>query len=59
MGGVSSKNVRFAFYAFNDLAEVNWVMESDTLREKIAGFDRHWSGKVTRTRDVVQPSQEI
>ena len=52
-------NVHIAFYEFADLADVNRVMGSDALKGMIAEFDRHWSGRVTRTREVVELIQEI
>lgn len=53
------ENVHIAFYEFADLAEVNRVMGSDALRGMIAEFDRLWTGKVTRTREVLELIQEI
>ena len=53
------ENVHVAFYEFADLAAVNRVMGSDALKRMIAEFDRHWSGKVTRSRDVVELIQTI
>ena len=32
---------------------------ADTIKEFIKEFDRHWEGKVTRSRDVVEFSQKI
>ena len=52
-------NVHIAFYEFADLADVNRVMASDALRRMIGEFDRHWQGKVTRTREVVESVQSI
>ena len=52
-------NVHMAFYEFENLAAVNRVMGSDTLKELIAEFDRHWQGRVTRTREVVESVQKI
>ena len=52
-------NVHIAFYEFADLAEVNAVMASDALKRMISEFDRHWQGKVTRTREVVESVQAI
>ena len=52
-------NVHLAFYEFADLADVNWVMGSDALEQMIGEFDRHWQGKVTRTREVVESIQTI
>ena len=52
-------NVHMAFYEFADLAEVNRVMGSDALGRMIGEFDRHWQGRVTRTREVVEAIQTI
>ena len=52
-------NVHIAFYEFADLADVNRVMASDALGRMIGEFDRHWQGKVTRTREVVEAIQSI
>lgn len=52
-------NVHIAFYEFADLANVKRVMASDALKQMIGEFDRHWRGKVTRTREVVEVIQEI
>ena len=52
-------NVHLAFYEFEDPADVRRVMESDALKRMIAEFDRHWRGRVTRTRDVVESIQAI
>lgn len=52
-------HVHIAFYEFTDLAQVNSVMESDALKRMIEEFDRHWHGKVTRTREVVEAIQTI
>ena len=51
--------VHLAFYEFADLAHVNRVMGSDALKQLIGEFDRHWQGKVTRTREVVESIQAI
>ncbi len=51
--------VHLAFYEFADLADVNRVMASDALKRLIAEFDRHWRGKVARTREVVESVQRI
>ena len=52
-------NVHIAFYEFADLAEVKRVMGSDALKRMIGEFDRHWQGRVTRTREVVESIQSI
>ena len=53
------EGVHVAFYEFADLADVNRVMGSEALKRMIGEFDRHWQGKVTRTREVVESSQVI
>ena len=52
-------NVHVAFYEFAELADVRRVMASETLRRMIGEFDRHWQGRVTRTREVVESIQSI
>ncbi len=52
-------DVHVAFYEFADLAEVRQVMGSDALKRMIGEFDRHWQGKVTRTREVLELIQKI
>jgi len=52
-------DVHIAFYEFPDLATAEALMNSDILREFVAEFDRHWAGKVERTREVVEFCQEI
>ena len=52
-------NVHIAFYEFAERAEVSRVMASGALKRLIAEFDRHWQGKVTRTREVVESIQKI
>ena len=52
-------NVHLACYEFADLADVNRVMASEALKRMIGEFDRHWQGKVTRTREVVESIQAI
>jgi len=51
--------VHVAFYEFADLADVHRVMASDALKRMIGEFDRHWQGRVTRTREVVESIQTI
>ena len=53
------ENVHMAFYEFENLADVNRVMESAALNRLIAEFDRNWQGRVTRTREVVESIQRI
>ena len=52
-------NVHIAFYEFPDANTANNIASSDTIKEFIKEFDRHWEGKVTRSRDVVEFSQKI
>ena len=52
-------NVHIAFYEFSDLAAANTLINSAILKGFIAEFDRHWAGKVERTRELVEFSQVI
>ena len=52
-------NVHIAFYEFENLDAANTLMNSDVLKGFIAEFDRHWAGKVNRTRELVEFSQVI
>jgi hypothetical protein len=52
-------NVHIAFYEFPSLAAAAAVMGSDKITALIEEFDRHWAGKVTRTREVVEFIQKI
>ena len=52
-------NAHVAFYEFADLADVRRVMASEALARMIGEFDRHWQGRVTRTREVVESIQAI
>ena len=52
-------NVHIAFYEFADLDAANTLINSDILKSFIAEFDRHWAGKVDRTRELVEFSQVI
>tara|TARA_Y100000588_G_scaffold379281_1_gene461191 strand:+ start:489 stop:806 length:318 start_codon:yes stop_codon:yes gene_type:complete len=49
--------VHLAFYEFSDLAAANTLLSSDLMKEFIKEFDRHWSGKVVRTREVFEVKQ--
>ena len=49
--------VHFAFYEFPDLAAANALVGSDILKEFVKEFDRHWEGKVTRSREVFEVKQ--
>ena len=52
-------NVHIAFYEFENLDAANTLMNSDVLKGFIAEFDRHWAGRVNRTRELVEFSQVI
>ena len=52
-------NVHIAFYEFPDLAVAEALVSSDILKSFIKEFDRHWEGKVVRTRELVEFSQRI
>ena len=52
-------SVHIAFYEFSSLAAANEIMASDKIAALIDEFDRHWQGKVTRTREVVEFIQKI
>ena len=49
--------IHLAFYEFPDLAAANKLLASDLMKDFIKEFDRHWAGKVTRTREVFEVKQ--
>ncbi|MBT7756057.1 MAG: hypothetical protein HN732_01945 [Rhodospirillaceae bacterium] len=52
-------NVHIAFYEFPDLDAANALINSEIMVGFIKEFDRHWEGKVVRTRELVEFSQKI
>ena len=52
-------NVHIAFYEFPDLAAANTLLNSEIMQGFIKEFDRHWEGKVERSRELVEFSQVI
>ncbi len=52
-------NIHIAFYEFPDLDAANTLLNSDTMKGFIKEFDRHWAGKVVRSRELVEFSQAI
>jgi hypothetical protein len=52
-------DVHIAFYEFRDLEAAETLMKSDIMKGFIAEFDKHWAGKVERTRELVEFSQVI
>ena len=51
--------VHMAFYEFPDRAAADAASNSEKIKELIKEFDRHWSDRVTRKRDVVEIIQKI
>ena len=51
------RGVHLAFYEFPDLIAANNLLSSDLMKEFIKEFDRHWAGKVRRTREVFEVKQ--
>jgi hypothetical protein len=49
--------IHLAFYEFPNLAAANKLLDSELMKEFIKEFDRHWEGKVTRTREVFEVKQ--
>lgn len=52
-------NVHLAIYEFPDMAAADAVLKTDIIKEFVAEFDRHWAGKVERTRELVEIVQSI
>ena len=52
-------NVHYAFYEFDDIADVHAIPGSEQLKNLVAEFDRKWGDKVTRSRDIVPNIQQI
>ena len=50
-------NVHLAFYEFPTLAAANKMLGSELMQDFIKEFDKHWKGKVTRTREVFEVKQ--
>ena len=51
--------IHLAFYEFGDLESAHKLLNSDLMKEFIKEFDKHWLGKVTRTRDVFEVRQTL
>lgn len=52
-------HVHYAYYEFDTLAQAKAIVGSNGLKRLVADFDRHWAGKVTRTRDFVEACQVV
>jgi hypothetical protein len=48
-----------AYYRFDSLERLNEIVSGPAIAGLIAEFDRHWAGRVTRTREVVTVADEI
>tara|TARA_Y100000588_G_C13901204_1_gene772931 strand:- start:245 stop:562 length:318 start_codon:yes stop_codon:yes gene_type:complete len=59
MRGWSDVNpdVHLAFYEFPTLDAANNLLNSNLMKAFIREFDKHWDGKVTRTREVFEVTQ--
>ena len=51
--------IHFAFYKFENLESAHKLLNSDIMKEFIKEFDKHWLGKVTRSRDVFEVKQSL
>ena len=49
--------VHLAYYEFPDLVAANAILNSDLIKEFIKEFDRHWEGKVVRSRETFEVKQ--
>jgi hypothetical protein len=52
-------SVHYAFYEFDDVAQVRAIPGSETLKRLVAEFDCVWGNKVTRSRDIVEAIQRL
>jgi hypothetical protein len=52
-------SVHYAFYEFDDVAGARAILGSEGLKRLVAEFDRLWSDKVARTRDIVETVQTV
>lgn len=52
-------SVHCAFYEFPSVAAAEALGGTDLIKALIDEFDRHWQGKVTRTREIFEVMQEI
>ena len=52
-------SVHCAFYEFPSAAAAEAATPPAVLTRLIAEFDRHWQGKVTRSREIFEVMQEI
>ena len=52
-------SVHCAYYRFESLERVDAIMAGPEILALIAEFDRCWSGRVTRTRDVLVVADDL
>jgi hypothetical protein len=52
-------SVHIAYYQFESVVRLEAVMSGPALQALVAEFDRCWSGRVTRTRDILTVADEV
>jgi hypothetical protein len=52
-------SVHHACYRFDSLSRLRAIMRGPAIAALIEEFDRHWLGRVTRTREVIALADEI
>jgi hypothetical protein len=52
-------SIHCAYYRFGSLEELEAVMAGSAIKALIAEFDRCWSGRVARTREVLAIADEF
>jgi hypothetical protein len=52
-------SVHCAYYRFDSLDRLNSIMTGPDIQALIEEFDRHWKGRVTRTREVMSVADEL
>ena len=52
-------SVHYAFYEFDDADAACAAIASDAMKSLVAKFDDAWGNHVTRTRDIVEPVQDL
>ncbi len=50
---MSDRTVHYAYYRFDSAAHLESVMVGPEIATLISEFDRHWDGRVTRTREIL------
>ena len=55
----SDPAVHFAFYEFSSLLEATSISDSDAMKNMRTDFDRNWSDRISRTREVVEIAQKL